>query len=236
MRQVYLIGIGMGNPDLLTVRARKIIERSDCLIGAKRMLEAVQEICRPEAERTASFQNEEIARLIDRQPQGSFISVLLSGDVGFYSGAKKLCGAMRELKEISLELIPGISSLQYLCAKLETAWDDVIVVSVHGREGKVASALRQAGKVFVLTGSNQTAGQVCSAGKAWEKRRSGWGNTSPTRRKSSPTARRRSWPGGSLTRWRRCSSPPPPPRPGVILPSGWTTRNFCAATRASQSP
>ena len=46
MRQVYLIGIGMGNPDLLTVRARKIIERSDCLIGAKRMLEAVQEICR----------------------------------------------------------------------------------------------------------------------------------------------------------------------------------------------
>ena len=57
MRQVYLIGIGMGNPDLLTVRARKIIERSDCLIGAKRMLEAVQEICRPEAERTASFQN-----------------------------------------------------------------------------------------------------------------------------------------------------------------------------------
>ena len=163
MRQVYLIGIGMGNPDLLTVRARKIIERSDCLIGAKRMLEAVQEICRPEAERTASFQNEEIARLIDRQPQGSFISVLLSGDVGFYSGAKKLCGALRELKEVSLELIPGISSLQYLCAKLETAWDDATVVSVHGREGKVASALRQAGKVFVLTGSNQTAGQVCEA-------------------------------------------------------------------------
>ena len=247
MRQVYLIGIGMGNPDLLTVRARKIIERSDCLIGAKRMLEAVQEICRPEAERTASFQNEEIARLIDRQPQGSFISVLLSGDVGFYSGAKKLCGAMRELKEISLELIPGISSLQYLCAKLETAWDDVIVVSVHGREGKVASALRQAGKVFVLTGSNQTAGQVCptrrpvrsappSAGRVWEKRRSGWGNTSPTRRRSSPEARRRSWPGGSLTHWRRCSSPPSPPRLGLILPSGWTMRNFCAATRASRSP
>ena len=163
MRQVYLIGIGMGNPDLLTVRARKIIENSDCLIGAKRMLEAVQEICRPEAERTASFQNEEIARLIDRQPQGSFISVLLSGDVGFYSGAKKLCGALREMKEVSLELIPGISSLQYLCSKLETAWDDVTVVSVHGREGKVASALRQAGKVFVLTGSNQTAGQVCDA-------------------------------------------------------------------------
>lgn len=237
MRQVYLIGIGDGNPDLLTVRARKIIERSDCLIGAKRMLEAVQEICRPEAERTASFQNEEIARLIDRQPQGSFISVLLSGDVGFYSGAKKLCGALREMKEVSLELIPGISSLQYLCAKLETAWDDVTVVSVHGREGKVASALRQAGKVFVLTGSNQTAGQVCAAlcGKAWGWRRFGWGNTSPTRRRSSPEARRRSWPGGSLTRWRRCSSPPPPPRPGVILPSGWTTRNF-ARRRGQANP
>ena len=79
----------MGNPDLLTVRARKMAESSDRLIGAKRMLEAVQEICRPEAERTASFQNEEIARLIDRQPQWeAFISVLLSGDVGFTAGPK----------------------------------------------------------------------------------------------------------------------------------------------------
>lgn len=181
MRQVYLIGIGWATRSA-DGAGQKVIERSDCLIGAKRMLEAVQEICRPEAERTASFQNEEIARLIDRQPQGSLISVLLSGDVGFYSGAKKLCGVLRELKEVSLELIPGISSLQYLCAKLETVWDDVTVVSVHGREGKVASALRQAGKVFVLTGSTRrpVGPAKSSAGKAWEKRRSGWGNTSPT--------------------------------------------------------
>ena len=41
MRQIYLIGIGMGNPDTLTVGAQKIIARSDCLIGAKRMLQTV---------------------------------------------------------------------------------------------------------------------------------------------------------------------------------------------------
>ena len=77
MRQVYLIGIGMGNPDLLTVRARKIIERSDCLIGAKRMLEAVQGICRPEAERllrpygyTATDEESALQRLRERLSAG----------------------------------------------------------------------------------------------------------------------------------------------------------------------
>ena len=87
MRQIYLIGIGMGNPDTLTVGAQKIIARSDCLIGAKRMLQTVNH---PTARQFSSFRNEEIAEYIAQQPKSSTISVLLSGDTGFYSGAKKL--------------------------------------------------------------------------------------------------------------------------------------------------
>ena len=56
MRQIYLIGIGMGNPDTLTVGAQKIIARSDCLIGAKRMLQTVNH---PTARQFSSFRNEE---------------------------------------------------------------------------------------------------------------------------------------------------------------------------------
>ena len=82
MRQIYLIGIGMGNPDTLTVGAQKIIARSDCLIGAKRMLQTVNH---PTARQFSSFRNEEIAEYIAQQPKSSTISVLLSGDTGFYS-------------------------------------------------------------------------------------------------------------------------------------------------------
>ena len=66
MRQIYLIGIGMGNPDTLTVGAQKIIARSDCLIGAKRMLQTVNH---PTARQFSSFRNEEIAVYIAQQPK-----------------------------------------------------------------------------------------------------------------------------------------------------------------------
>ena len=161
MPQIYLIGIGMGNPDTLTVRAQRIIGQSDCLIGAKRMLESVEN---DRAVRISSIKNEEIVSAILQQPQDSIISVLLSGDVGFYSAAKKLCGCIRQsVAGAKLELICGISSLQYFCAKIETSWDDLKVISVHGRENNVPAAVQKFGKVFVLTGSNQTAGDVCKA-------------------------------------------------------------------------
>ena len=44
MNTCYLIGIGMGNPDTLTVGAARIIERCGLLIGARRMLEAFPEL------------------------------------------------------------------------------------------------------------------------------------------------------------------------------------------------
>lgn len=159
MPQVYLIGIGMGNPDTLTVRAHRLIAQSDCLIGARRMLDSADN---ENALRFPSIQNEEMVRIIASQPQNSIISVLLSGDVGFYSAAKKLTGAIRAaIPQVQLEQISGISSLQYFCAKVQTSWDDVTVVSVHGRSANVAGKVRSSGKVFVLTGSNQTAQEVC---------------------------------------------------------------------------
>ena len=159
MRQIYLIGIGMGNPDTLTVGAQKIIARSDCLIGAKRMLQTVNH---PTARQFSSFRNEEIAEYIAQQPESSTISVLLSGDTGFYSGAKKLAGLLKSrFPDDRLEQLAGISSLQYFCAKLQTGWDDVKLFSVHGRQEQVVPQVRRHPRVFVLTGSNQTAQDVC---------------------------------------------------------------------------
>ena len=38
-RKIFLTGIGMGMPEMLTARAKEVIDQADCLIGAKRMLE-----------------------------------------------------------------------------------------------------------------------------------------------------------------------------------------------------
>lgn len=77
---------------------------------------------------------------------------------------RSFAAAIRQsIADAKLELICGISSLQYFCAKIETSWDDLKVISVHGRENNVPAAVQKFGKVFVLTGSNQTAGDVCKA-------------------------------------------------------------------------
>ena len=38
------------------------------------------------------------------------------------------------LTDCEVEVLPGISSLQYFCAKLQRPWEQVRVVSLHGRE------------------------------------------------------------------------------------------------------
>ena len=36
MKKVYLVGIGMGNPDTLTLGAQRAVEESQLVIGARR--------------------------------------------------------------------------------------------------------------------------------------------------------------------------------------------------------
>jgi precorrin-6Y C5,15-methyltransferase (decarboxylating) len=91
--------------------------------------------------------------------------VIFSGDVGFYSGAKKLNQAVEcqggPWTGYETEFIPGISSLQYFCAKLKLPWEDARVVSLHGREDNILGAVRNNGKVFFLTGGDYSARRIC---------------------------------------------------------------------------
>ena len=47
-RQIYLIGIGMGSRNTRTLLTESILEQCDCIIGASRMLESVQEYKKPQ--------------------------------------------------------------------------------------------------------------------------------------------------------------------------------------------
>ena len=61
------------------------------------------------------------------QPDCGFVS----GDIGFYSGAKKLEAALLHSEiDCTVELIPGISSVVYFAAKLGVSWDDAKIVSL----------------------------------------------------------------------------------------------------------
>ena len=153
--KITIAGIGMGNPDTMTAEVRKAVEHADALVGASRMLESFSHLGKPAF---TAITPAEIRAVAENHPEFSEICVLMSGDVGFYSGAKKLPEA---LAGYELRFLPGISSLVYFCAKLGTSWDDVRWVSAHGREDDILPTIRTSRKTFLLTGSTRPVSAIC---------------------------------------------------------------------------
>ena len=150
--KVYLIGVGLGNPDTLTLAARRAIEESNLLIGAPRLLEGYAgKKCVP------AILAGDIAAAAAQEGAGP-VAVLLSGDIGFYSGAKKLYPL---LEGYEVEALPGISSLAYFCARCRTPWEDVYLVSAHGRAHNAPGEIQCHKRTFVLTGGNYRAEHLC---------------------------------------------------------------------------
>ena len=151
--KVYLIGVGMGNPETLTVRALEAIRACPVLVGARRLLEPWGESHQCVPLITAS----DIAEFIGKTPEGP-VAVLLSGDTGFYSGAKNLWPL---LGNCEVETVPGISSLTYFCAKIQTTWQDAKLVSAHGRAHNLVGEIQRNAKTFALTGGATKVEDVC---------------------------------------------------------------------------
>ncbi|WP_027296925.1 bifunctional cobalt-precorrin-7 (C(5))-methyltransferase/cobalt-precorrin-6B (C(15))-methyltransferase [Robinsoniella sp. KNHs210] len=154
-RLVSLIGIGMGTPENMTREAFGACVEADVLIGAKRILDTVVELGKPVF---AAYRDNEIKDFVEQHPEYKKIAVLLSGDIGFYSGAKKMLDLFEDFRT---EVYSGISSVVYFCGKLHTAWEDVHLISLHGREANAIAAVKRYKKVFALIGQQDGVNQLC---------------------------------------------------------------------------
>lgn len=145
-RKVTLVGIGMGQ-DTLTQEAISVIQKADIIIGAKRMVDALASF---QKESFISYQSKEILDFLEKNPQYLRVVVAFSGDTGFFSGAKKLIDTIQGNHDV--EIVCGISSFSYFMAKLQIPWEDVLVISLHGKEEPISSYVRAYEKCFVLLG------------------------------------------------------------------------------------
>ena len=156
VRKVAVIGIGTGG-DGLTVRASKRIAASDLVIGARRMLDSVDI---GDSATLEEYRPQEILSYLESNPDYSAVSVLMSGDVGFYSGAKKLLEALSG-KDYEVSVEPGISSLVYLSALMGTSWQDAYLTSAHGRDANLVGISRCHPKVFTLLSAQDSVHGMC---------------------------------------------------------------------------
>lgn len=154
-RLVTIAGIGEGSAEGMTQAVRRAAQDSDVLIGARRMLDAFPEkqctFCATDAQKIRAY--------LDAHPAYRTACVAVSGDTGFYSGARGLLEALAGTYEA--RVLCGVSSPQALCARLGIPWQDAVFASAHGRKDSLIGVVRCNAKVLLLTGGERGPDAIC---------------------------------------------------------------------------
>lgn len=153
MRKVTIIGAGPGNPDLLSRAALDAIDIADVVIGAHRALVGIDVppgVVRCELVKTADI----VAALTDAASWQRAV-VVMTGDVGLFSGARRLVEALSGDAQVDVRVIPGISSASYLAARLARPWQDWRFASAHGVACDIVAEAERAGELFLVTSGGE---------------------------------------------------------------------------------
>ena len=151
---IYVIGMGPGHASYILPKAMEAIHSCDFLIGAKRHLRDLE----IKEKEVLEFQNnfEQIKAVISKAGDKK-VGVVVSGDAGFYS---LLAFVKRYAAEEDIEVIPGISSLQYMFSKIKKGYENARWTSYHGREGiaydKIVTGLFKGESFGILTDAFHT--------------------------------------------------------------------------------
>ena len=166
MRKVTIIGAGPGNPDLLSRAALDAIDFADVVIGAHRALAGIDvppDVARCELVKTADI----VAALTDAASWRRAV-VVMTGDVGLFSGACRLVEALSGDAQVDVRVVPGISSASYLAARLARPWQDWRFASAHGVACDIVAEAERAGELFLATSGGEDpsrlSGELVQAG------------------------------------------------------------------------
>jgi len=152
---VVLVGMGMSAEDL-SPRVLSWIERADVLVGAKRLLDCFPDHTGERIPLLSSL-DETIERL-RAVARNRRTVVLASGDPFFFGIGRRLVQALGKEHVFAL---PNVTSVQALFARLLEPWDDVKVVSLHGRSetanaGRWLDDLRHCSRMAFFTDPRRT--------------------------------------------------------------------------------
>ncbi len=152
---IYAVGVGPGDLELLTLRARRLLEEADIVAGFATVLKVVEQIGRGKRViLTYKDQEEKLDEVASLHKSGRRCVVCFMGDPSF-SGHQLLARVEKACGE-RVEVIPGISSVQLAAAKAGLAFEDLVFVTFHKRgdlerdKGFLASALQLGRGAIVL--------------------------------------------------------------------------------------
>lgn len=130
MANLYLVGIGPGSGKYLTKEAEDVVNSSEVVFGSRRALQLFTNMKAEKIELNAQNMGAMLKNAVLKAADGHRVALLSTGDPGF-SGLLK---PIQKIKgNLSLKVVPGISSIQLCASKLEIPWDEANIITMHGK-------------------------------------------------------------------------------------------------------
>lgn len=141
-RKVYFIGAGPGDPDLITVKGRDILTKTDVVIYAGSLVSKEHlDYCKEGVEvyNSASMTLKEVIKVIEKaHNENKSIVRLHTGDPSIYGAIKEQMDELDKLN-ICYDVVPGVSSFAAAAASIKKEFtlpgvsQTVILTRVEGR-------------------------------------------------------------------------------------------------------
>ncbi|WP_341263140.1 cobalt-precorrin-7 (C(5))-methyltransferase [Morganella morganii] len=161
---IYVTGVGPGSEAYLTRRAADVISGADILIGGQRHLDEFAGLTTETRVIDADISGlmNWIAERLDRR-----IVILASGDPMFFGIGKRISETFAPEQ---VQIVPGISSVQYLCSRAGMDMNDIYLTSSHNRSPDFDWLLAHE-RIGMVTdskiGPKEIAAEIRQRGQTW---------------------------------------------------------------------
>ena len=112
MGKIYVVGIGPGKSDMMTVQAKEALNSSDVIVGYKTYIDLV----RDEYSEKEFYENgmrgeiERCEKCVTYAKEGKTVALICSGDAGVYGMASPLLEVAEREVFSDVEIIPGVTA------------------------------------------------------------------------------------------------------------------------------
>ena len=112
MKKIYVVGIGPGEYEQMTIRAVKALESCDVIIGYTVYVDLVKDTF-PDKEFLTTPMKKEVDRCVlafEEAKKGKVVSMICSGDAGVYGMAGLMYEVGVNYPDVELEIVPGVTA------------------------------------------------------------------------------------------------------------------------------
>jgi precorrin-2 C(20)-methyltransferase len=145
LKRLSIIGVGPSDKKYIYPLALEEVKSADILAGSPKILDKFKYLKKDTLRYELEF--DPWIKKVEKAIEKNKVAVLVSGDPGFYSLANLVANYF---KPYIPKVLPGISSLQLAYSKIGRKWNNVEVISLHGRDLDIAEILSEGHELVLL--------------------------------------------------------------------------------------